>query len=108
MLFARVVATDHSHHQSPTGLVAHLTHQSFGRLDVRKEQRIADRIERGAKHPEMIGGGRVKRGESVLLCQAMVCRELKAATAHLLVVLEIWPAAPPPPLLDLVGNDSAQ
>ena len=69
---------------------------------VGKEQRVAHVVQRRAQQAEALGRGRVQRRQPVLLGEAVVGRELEAAAAHLLVVVEVGPAAPPTPLLDVV------
>jgi len=45
-----------------------------------------------------------KRREAVFLSDLMIGRQLKTLPSHLLVVIEIGPAATPPTLLDIVGK----
>ena len=73
-----------------------------------KEQHVAHRVERAPKHTETIRRRSVERREPVLLGKAMVGGELKAASSHLLVVVEIGTAAAPATVLDVVGEDAAQ
>ena len=60
----------------------------------RKEQRIADVVERLAEHRKPRGGSLEQRSQSMLSGKTMVGGEREAAPAHRLVVVQVGTSFP--------------
>src|SRR5439155_13428188 len=97
-----------SRRPAPARFVTDLAHESLWRVDRRKEERIAHRVQGRAQNTEPLGRSRVKRCQSMLFGQTMVCRELKTPAAHFLEVLQVRPTPTPATVLDVIGKDAAK
>src|SRR2546423_12979114 len=86
----------------PAKLVLDLTHQPLGRIDVREEQCIRERIERDAQQAEARRDRSVQLRHPVLLRDAMFRGELEATLPELLEVAKVRSAAAPFALLHIV------